>query len=399
MDGKYGWGTDQSVSYNGNTVTIPAITLDGATFSATLTLIETEPVAKLRLTVTGQSGIVTRDLSTQYAAAGTGRTIFDYAVASKGKVAFGSNSKLIDKDDANSADILAMQVVKDTIEVTGSAEVQGELMVTGGKKEHLVTLGNGNNSIVHGVSDPDTIMNDYVHEVPPPPFPEIDITEFTDEISTWTVIDSSTSKVNKNAKNVPVGEINDDGQWELNNVMIESGANYSFGKDTVINGVVYIKSPNNVTFGSKVTINGVIVTDDGNIDGDRTTLDSTITFTGQAATGGVDSLDDDDGSLFGDLPSMTGTSILAPGFGVTFKGTSDSYAGTIAADSIEFRGNTSGGPGLDGSVIGLNENFSVNVSGTAQLDVSRTTSTDVPPGFTLDNEISLEPVPGSYSEN
>ncbi|MFP4215252.1 MAG: hypothetical protein ACLFVH_04935 [Phycisphaerae bacterium] len=397
MDGKYGWGTDQTVSYNANTITIPAITLDGATFSASVTLLATEPVARVQLKVTGSSGIVSRSLSREYAAAGTSKTIFDYAVASKGKVAFGSNSKLIDKDDANSADILAMQVVKDTIKVTGSAEVQGELMVTGGKKEDLVTLGKGNNSIVHGISDPDEIMSDYVHEVPPPPFPTIDITEFTDQVPSWTTIDSSTGKVNKNSKRAPIGEINEDDQWELNNIVIEAGTNYTFGKDTVINGVVYIKSPNNITFGSKVTINGVIVTDHGDTDGDETTLNSSITFTGQASTGGIDSLDSDDPQFAG-LVDKTGTSILAPGFGLTFKGTSDSYSGTIAADHIEFRGNTSGGPGLDGSVIGLNENFSVEVSGTAQLDVSRSKGSTVPPGFKLNNEVTLEPVAGTYSE-
>ncbi len=397
MDGKYGWGTDQTVSYNGDTITIPAVTLDGATFSATVKLLASEPVARVQLKVTGRSGIITRDLSRQYAAAGTGRTIFDYAVASKGKVFFGSNAILSDNDDANSADILAMQVVEDTIKIGGSATVQGELMVTGGKKEDIVTIGGGNGTVVHGETDANTIMENYVHEVPEPPFPTIDITEFTDQVPSWTIIDSTTSQPNKNARSVPVGELNEDGQWVLENIVIEGGTDFEFNKDTIINGVVYIKPPNDIKFKSKVTINGVIVTDDGDTDGDDTTLNSSIAFHGQAAVGGIDSLDSDDPQFAG-LVDKTGTSILAPGFGIEFHGNSDSYSGTIAADHIEFRGNSSGGPGLDGSIIGLNENFSVEVRGSAELGVSRSGSSSVPPGFTLNNEVTLEPVPGTYSE-
>ncbi len=397
MDGKYGWGTDQTVSYNANTITIPNITLDGATFSATVTLLATEPVARVQLKVTGRSGIITRDLLREYAAAGTGKTIFDYAIASKGKVFFGSNAILSDNDDANSADILAMQVVEDTIKIGGSATVEGELMVTGGQKEDLVTIGGGNGSVVHGETDADTIMDKYVHEVPEPPFPTVDITEFTDQVPSWTLIDSSTSQPNKNARSVPVGTLNESGQWVLDNIKIEKGANFEFNKDTIINGVVYIESPNEVKFKSNVTINGVIVTDHGDTDDDDATLNSSIAFHGQAAIGGIDALDSEDPQFAG-LVGKTGTSILAPGFGLTFHGNSDSYSGTIAADHIEFRGNSSGGPGLDGSIIGLNKNFSVEVRGSAELGISRSSTSTVPPGFKLNNEVTLEPVPGTYSE-
>ncbi|MFP4052386.1 MAG: hypothetical protein ACLFV7_00810 [Phycisphaerae bacterium] len=447
MNTHFGWAGGEGVSLSGSTCTIPDITLDGSTFRGSIALTGTDPEVRLQLTVTGESGVASKQMSTDFTLYGCGRSVFDYAVASKGTVKFGSNSLVKDDNGTMKADILAMQKVTDTVQVRGSANVEGQLYVTADKNA-LVSVGQGNGSKVCGVSDANVVMNQYVHEVEEPPFPTIDITQFTNAVSDWTVINKNTtftgkSKGNKTdttdgdtstdtkktgndkektnngggnskkndssdtstddstegetATSGDVGYLDANDNLVLENIMIEANSDIQFKQDTVIKGVVYIKAPNDIVFKSKVTIQGVIVTDDGSSNDQL--IESTITFKGQASTGGIDALDTTQPQFAG-LAGKTGTSILAPGFGLYFRGNSDSYQGTVAADTIEFRGNTSGGPGLNGSILGLNENFPIEMRGNSQLNVKRDDSSTTPPGFVMPpvtKKLVLDR--DSYSEN
>ena len=153
---------------------------------------------------------------------------------------------------------------------------------------------------------------------------------------------------------------------------------------------MYIEAPNIVTFAGQATINGMIVTEDastGNI------ADCQIDFRGTSSAPGVQALPDI--SEFKEIKTHTGTVILAPSFGVSFRGASNSINGLIAADKLAFLGNSNISGDVSGSIIGLKDN-ELNLQGNATIRISRPNASSLPAGF--EHPFGLEPQAGTYTE-
>ncbi|MFP4052385.1 MAG: hypothetical protein ACLFV7_00805 [Phycisphaerae bacterium] len=366
MDGNYGWSSEQTVSVTNGKLVIPVIYVDQSSFWGEIEIIDAPYDVRCRLTVTGVAGIATHRGSAEFSLSGSSPSVFSYAMASKGRIELGSNAAVVDATDGNTADLLVMKDDPESLYVDGSATVDGELFVTDDKSSVVYIGGNGE---VHGEADVDAAMENYVHEVADPPFPDIDITEFTSavDLSAGDVVDNTTD-LNQSVT--------------LNNVTITSGTNPDFKKDTVLNGVIYIESPNHVNFKSDVQINGVIVTQPKD---DLSPEECSITFKSKAALNGIEALDTTDPQFVG-LAGKTGTALLAEGYRLEFHGSSDSYNGTVAADDIAFYGNTTGGTGSRGTFLGLNEDYGIEFLGVSQLLVNRTLEEgQVPAGFVYPN--------------
>ena len=229
---------------------------------------------------------------------------------------------------------------------------------------------------VAGESDIFAIMANHAHfGVDEPDFPVIDITPF----------DSMTTSEITPDTDIPNQDL------VLDNVRIKAGANPSFTRDTVINGVLYIESPNNVVFTAGTTINGIVVTED---DPTVAEADKTIEFRGHVTAPGVGALPDGD-PRFAAVKQHEGTSILAPGYSVTFRGTTNSINGTIAADQLAFRGNSDITGELNGSIIGLKDREML-LEGNAMIRINRQTADDTPAGFV--HPLGMVIVEGTYSE-
>jgi len=87
--------------------------------------------------------------------------------------------------------------------------------------------------------------------------------------------------------------------------------------------------------------------------------------------------------------------ILAPGFGVSFRGSSNSINGLIAADRLSFLGNSNISGDVAGSIIGLSD-YELNLKGNATIRISRPDSASLPAGFK--HPFGLEPQAGTYTE-
>jgi hypothetical protein len=172
------------------------------------------------------------------------------------------------------------------------------------------------------------------------------------------------------------------------NIRIKAGANPKFSGGSILRGVVYIETPNQITFSGGVTIQGVIVVQN-NPTGDPTT--NTIKFSGNVTHQGVETLPD--AAPFAGLPKLTGSFLLAPTFGVTMTGNSNQVGGTIVTSSLDISGTA--GANVKGTVINLSDT-SVNLTGTSDIVVSSTGTTNYPAGVTFGTHFA--PLPDTYQE-
>lgn len=136
--------------------------------------------------------------------------------------------------------------------------------------------------------------------------------------------------------------------------------------------MVFVETPNVVTFTGNVSITGVIV-GDGDVNDDSGS--NQIIFRGNVECRSVSELPEE----FGDLRSMTGTFIVAPGFAVDFGGTFLTHSGAIAANGVSFSGNAGGT--IRGSIINY-ANTKVTISGNTTLRFNRSGIQARPAGFT-----------------
>ena len=173
---------------------------------------------------------------------------------------------------------------------------------------------------------------------------------------------------------------------ELINAKIAPGTNPVFpNPGVIIKGVLYIGSPNRVTF-NNVDLQGIIVAD-----GDIHNSDPSsrcINILGNFSSGPYPS-----GSEFNGIRQEEGSSILAPGFYVTFSGNFSTLEGVVAVSGIYFSGN------MNAQIKGTIINYSgspTRVEGNAVMNFDRESSTKIPAGFDLYRELNF--VPSTYSE-
>jgi hypothetical protein len=357
----------QTVGINGSGVDIPQIQTGEGGFSARITWLGSDLA---RLEVVGQARNVSRTVAMNLELGPKASGVFDYGIASRGKIVIKGNATFDGVNMPEEANILSTKSTPVAIEAGGSAYIGGDLSVTGEEGDYIIISGRGLS--IGGTSDINEIVEHHLHlGVDDPEWPEVDISPFVP--MAVNVLGSSSP-----------------GGGTYTNIRIPAGTNPSFGGDTVVNGVMYIESPNQVKFTAKATINGVVVTEE---DPGQALTDCQIDFRGQASAPGVQGLPNTE--EWQTLKQYVGTVILAPGFGVSFRGNTNTINGTVAADELSFLGNSSISGNVTGSVLGL-KNLPMTLSGSCTIKVDKLHSSKFPPGFQYPR--GLTAVADSYAE-
>ena len=369
----------QETAYSGETALqsfrIPRIQAGSGSFTCAVRQVALDAGAGCRVTVEGVCGSAKRTVAMSFLMTTEQAAVFDYGVASRGRIVIDGSGTVTGMDDPSEAMVLSVRTSSPAIEVAGSGTVGEGLYVTG-TTEDFVKLGNGGGYSVGGSSDPEAILEDFAHfGVEAPQFPTIDTGVFT-PLAT-NVIDSDTDLTGSG------------NEWT--NIRVRAGTNPLFTSDTVINGVMYVEYPNVVSFRGQVTVNGVIVTEESASPDYR---DCLIEFRGGFAAPGVEALPEGD-VRFEDLKKHTGTVILAPGFAMDFRGNSGTINGVIAADKLSFSGSSSVGGRLEGSILGLKD-IEMTIGGSAEIRISRPTRQAPPAGFV--HPMGFQAVADTYGE-
>jgi hypothetical protein len=173
----------------------------------------------------------------------------------------------------------------------------------------------------------------------------------------------------------------------LTNALIQGGTNPTFQGSVTINGVLFIEHPNRVTFSKNVALNGIIVGDGEVKDADPASR--RIDILGNFASGPYPA-----DPQFDVIRAEVGTSILAPGFFVTFSGNFSTLEGVVAVSGIHFAGNVNAQ--MKGSIINYSNSPTV-IEGNAVMNFDRAGTTKIPAGFDLYREMDY--VPTSYAES
>ena len=361
------------VSGTESTVTIPAITVEGAVFSCVLTRLgpDGQGNQQCRLSVTGSAGGMSRLVSLDLRLRPASPALFDYGVASRGAIEIKGNAKILSMSEASDASIFSASGGSTVIQANGNPTIAGDLYAC---NDDISSINLTGNVEVGGETDTDEIFANHTHlNQDDPEFPELDLTPF-DGLTT-SVIDGSTST---------------SGIKTFENAHVLPDVNPTFSGIITINGILYIEAPNDVKFSGNVVINGFIVTSDGSslpLSGNQ------LTFTGNVSVPGVDALPDT--PEFAAIKALTGTAILAPGFGVTFTGNNSGIDGLIAADQLTFRGNTSLGGELTGMILGLTD-LPMSLRGNTKITINRQDGDYTPVGFKYTS--AFEVIRGSYAE-
>jgi hypothetical protein len=365
IEGTLNMGTNR-VGYANGILTIPEnpdafIALDGNTgFRATVATYGAQLIVTTVGRYTGGSGTQTvragRGIELKYDVAARASNIFDYGVASRSAVIMGG-STIIRGAGGNDAygSILADTNQSPPLRMDGEAAISGDVSLT------------GFNPI--SVSSTSTIGGSVTYGVPSPDFPKVNSLIF--EPYATRIIDSASPS----------------GTFE--NIRIKAGTNPNFSANTVIRGVVYVETPNQVVFAGGANITGVIVQQHEPL------YDSTvnsISFRGEVRLNGVDQLPDQ--PQFQGLKELTGSAILAPNFALEFRGNFGTVAGTIIGGNVRFTGEAGGT--VRGSVINMEENRTMSLSGSATVTIESQGTGDYPAGVYFGE--NYVPIPGSYRE-
>jgi hypothetical protein len=323
--------------------------------------------------VYGCDGTVCRSISMNYAVP-VRNSIFNYGIASKSGISVSGSAKII----GNNASIFTDTMVDNpAVTVNSSAVVAGDISTV--NPTAVVSL--AGSASVGGVSVSNPAVAAHVHEgVPDVSFPQVNPSVFTSVLYSYATqtVNAATAKGNNNFPTTAGAA----------GIVIQAGTNPTFNANTTITGVVYIQKPNQVTFLGNVKITGVIVTDDASSDPPGT---DTITFGGNVDSYPVTSLPNK--PQYQTLSTMTGSFILAPGFGLTFSGNSNTTNGCMAADSFSFGGNTGGT--ITGSMINYRDSQFI-LFGSSDFTFNSLASNQNPAGFAAPTNYS--PEPGTYKE-
>ncbi|MDP6635159.1 MAG: hypothetical protein QGG42_09690 [Phycisphaerae bacterium] len=362
-----------TVSSTDNTVTIPTITFEDASFACVITRLspDGEGNQQCRLSVVGTSGGMSRSVSLDVRLKPARPPLFDYGIASKGSIEISGNAKILSMSEAGDASIFSAADDATVIKANGNAQVAGDLYATA---DDISTINLTGNVEVAGETDTDIIFAEHTHlDQSEPEFPEFDLTPFP--ALTTTEITSST---------------NTNGNKTFENVHVLPSANPTFNGNVTINGIIYIEAPNKVKFNGNLVVNGFIVTSDG---GSLPISGNQLTFNGNVEVPGVSMLPDT--AEFLAVKEHVGTAILAPGFGVTFSGNNKGIDGLIAADQLTFKGNTTLGGELTGMVLGLAD-LPMLLRGNTKITINRQDDDNLPTGFKYTSLFEI--ISGSYAE-
>ncbi|HDY65664.1 MAG TPA: hypothetical protein ENH84_05485 [Phycisphaerae bacterium] len=354
-----------SLIYDGAEILVPGISIGqfGGAFFGVITLADDDTI---HVSITGTAGGTTRTIALNFEIQ-TDSRIFEYGVVSDGRIVMGGNASLMGANDPSEANFYVTgQDAQEVFQLGGNVSIEGDLYA--GLSDGYATL--ASNVTVAGVSWDDPSLSEHLHfgtDITPVPRPD---TSVFIALATNVVTDVSGS-----------GQI-------FANIVIPPNTNPTFSSDVVVNGVLYIQSPNHVTFSGKATVNGIIVTDDP---GPGETANNTITFAGQSSLNGMEYLPDD--PEFDALRSLTGSTLLAPGFDVNFTGQFEQSGGTMAAENLTFSGQAEAT--VMGSLISYGTT-AFQMSGQANITIDRSSTPAIPSGFSVPTV--LRPIVTSYEE-
>lgn len=317
----------------------------------------------LVLTVTGYSADpnVTRTVRVKYQQAPRASAIFDYGVASKGKIVTAGSSIIMGQGDPTRGSVLSTTTTDPTPIIIGGKLVSGDLSVTNPLANVVYT-----GASIGGTTDPAQIAANHLHKgVPTPDFPDIDTSPYTAFATTaW-----------------------DGSSKTLTNVYIPANSNPKFTGSVTVNGVLLVKAPNKVNFAGNATIKGVIVVENG-VPFDMAR--NQINFTGSVSASPIDSLDS---SYPAAERALTGAFLLANNFSVSFSGDFGTVGGHIIASNINFSGNAGGV--VKGSVINMAD-LEMDVNGSSDIIIASTGTSNYPTGVTFG--VKYTPLPDTYVE-
>jgi Tfp pilus assembly protein PilX len=366
----------------GNVITIPFICTDVAENSGfTVTLTDIGGVGEVVCTVKGRSGKVgnvsTKGVRLDFSRHEIPSTIFDSAVAAKGKIAMTKGAITGIPGVSSDAIIKIMSAAESgqtAIYMTG-----GEIgSINGGELAILADHDTNSDGVadtglailrgtVHGVSNPTTISNN-VRVLPTPEFPTVDTTVFTAYAT--STYNGATSGM-------------------LKNVRIPAGTNPNFDGNVTIQGILYIESPNTVTFRGNSNMQGFIVFED-------------------AGSSAVNKIDARGNFTYGNLPAdaefdnlraITGISMLAPKASLVMSGSVDSQIrGNLILGSF-YNGGSADVQIEKGSIVTFDASSTAN-SATFSGKTVKFASTGLanPPSMGVTYSSRFLPAKGSYLE-
>lgn len=330
-------------SPSGNTLTIPKISLDGGATQFSGTIAHDGQQLVVKVTGYGDKVVVNRTIQLTYAQAKRASAIFNYGVASKGRIVTAGSSRIRGLTDPTKGSVLSADMTSEWPVIIDGKEVSGDISITNpnGKVDFEGATVGGSTSVAE-------ILDNHIHVgVTPPEFPQIDTTAF---------------KAYATNKYV--------GGKVMDNTYIPPNTNVKFVGGSTIRGVLYVQAPNNIEFRGDTIIQGVIVVENGvTFDGAKNVLN----FSGNVSAQGVETLP----ASYGNLRNLTGSFILAPGFLVQFSGNFGTVNGSIIASQVQMTGNAGGT--VIGSVIN-NDPTTLTLDGSSAIDIVSTGTTNYPAG-------------------
>jgi len=348
---------------------IGAVTLDSVShlsFDASFQIDPNQPTI-LQSRVTGHSGDMARTITILYNIKPYEFPIFNFGLATKGPLNFPGNPTMTAVNEAWEADMFVESNGNPiAVQVIGNTNFDGD-----------VNIGNSSSNAVFGGAVQiagdigQTAVDNHVEiGMDSPEFPPPDTDRFL-KYATGGYLDP--------AADLSAG-------ITLTNKIIKGGMNPVFDGTVTIEGILFIESPNKVTFNRNIALKGIIVADGDiqNPDPGTRRIDILGNFASQPYPSGIE---------FDDLRSEIGSSLVAPGFYVTFGGNFSTLEGVVAVSGVHFAGNVNAQ--VKGSIINYSNSPTI-IEGNATMNFDREGSTKIPAGFDLYRELNYEP--SSYSE-
>ncbi len=345
LNGTFNMG-GQTVGLVGSVISIPSgsgsyISLgNNGSFRATIT----QSGQQMIVSVTGYkvNALINRTVQINYGIAQRASSVFNYGIASNGKITTAGAAQILGSPDPTKGSLLSTDMVDAVPVSAGGKVVSGDISVTNPSATVSVS------GSIGGTSNVSLINQYHIHKgVPAPDFPTVDTSAF----AAYATTKYTSGKT-------------------LDNMYIAPNTNPSFTGNTTIKGVLLIQTPNKVSFGGNVTIQGAIVVQNNPT---GTSSQNVLNFSGNTTVSGVETLP----ASYGNLRSLTGAFILAPSFAVNFSGDFGAVNGSIIADNINFSGNSGGN--INGSIINL-QNLPMTVNGSSDIIITSTGTTNYPTG-------------------
>jgi hypothetical protein len=353
-----------------HTGSILPVTLDsaaGQTFSGQLNIDPAYPNI-LQVITTGGNAPITRKIKAEFDIEPYKHPIFNYGLATKGPLNYTGNPTTTVASESWEADMYVESSNSSTaLSVGGNTKFQGNIMI--GNPDANVSF--GGDVIIGGDHGQQAIDNHISIGVDPVDFPTPDTARFI-QYANGITIDSTTN-------------LSAPGMNTLVNAKIAAGTNPTFPKGVIIQGILLIDSPNVVTFASNVALQGIIV-GLGDVTADPVT--DRIDVLGNFASGPYPA-----GAQFDEIRSEVGSSIVAPGFAMTFQGNFSTLEGVVAVSGVSFTGNVAAQ--IKGTIINYS-NTPLTIGGNASMTFDRAASTKIPAGFDTLRVLTYNP--SSYDE-